>query len=615
MWGVAQSLLSGLGQTDFDILWDVPEFPDVDSGGLDGINPENPPPPSLNDIIFGEVDFGHTPPDPITDEIAHRDPPEPNYTDPGFNIPSPPSVVWPTGPSDPPGITDISIPEAPTITLPAVPSLGGVVIPSPPEYNIPEFEWELPTENLDPPEPMFAWNEAEYNSEIKERLQTEIYNNLVNGGSGLSNATEQAIYDRAVSRMTDEEQLAMDQMLDFFAGRGFDLPPGALSGQMLEMNNKVLARREDLNNDILIQQSKLAQVNTHFIIDKAIALEKNLMDYTNQFQTRAFEAAKFLVQSAVIIFQVKVESYKAKLDVYRSQAEVYKARIQGEIAKAEFYRVQIEGVKASVMVQGLLVEAYKAQVEASNALIQLYVAEMEGARINASINEIRIKSYAAEVQAYSAKVAAVSERYRGYQAQIAGEVSKAEMYKAQVEGYGARVEAYKAQVQADAIVLEQHIGVNRDATEVFKALVQKYMADVEAASKKAEIEAKNEGLKIESYKVEGTKYGIQLDAAAKSYIGAIEELKAKADVEIKAAELEIKSIIGKQDIIQGSLRAATQVASQMGAAAIAGVNASVSLQHGESRSDSTSNSYSGSLMLQGIDQLSVITSHMYTHNS
>lgn len=614
LWTIAQNLLAQLGALDFDIDWTAPTIDPVSDGGLSQLTPVEPDPLTIDDLTIVPVEFPYTPPDPVENTLPTRTAPEESFTDPGFAIPATPDVTWPTFTETAPGVSDSIIPEAPTITLPAVPQLSNVVIPSPPEYNIPEFDWVLPTDDITAPEPQFIWNEAEYDSAVKRMLAEKLYNNLVNGGSGLPEATEQAIYDRATSRMRDEEQTALDQMLDFFAGRGFDLPPGALAGQMLELNNKILKTREDLNNDILIQQSKLAQENTHFIINAAINNEKILMDYTNQFQTRAFEAAKFVVLSALQIYQSKIEMYKAKLAVYTAQAEVYKARVIGETAKAEFYKAQVQGVVASVEVQKALVDVYTAQVNANMLLIQLYKAEMEGAQIRASIDEIRIKGFAALVQAYSAQVTAASERYRGYQAQITGEVAKAEMYKAQVEAYTARVAAYRTEVEADTMVLKQDLAINENMIEIFKARIQQYLAQVQASMGQLESQTKIEGVRVDAFKAQILAYNGELEAVTKAYLGRIEEAKTAAEIELKTADITIKEALGKQELIQGNIKAAAQIASQMAAAAISGVNASASIQNGEQRTDSRSHSVSEQSMFQQSQGIYTYFNNNYNHD-
>jgi len=614
LWGDAQNLLTQLGDLSFPIDWEGVDLGEVDSGGLEGISAEEPAQPSITPIETEGVDFPYAAPVPVESTLPVRTAPTANITEPNFNIPEPPDVTWPVFNEDRPSISDIEIPNAPTITLPAVPQLAEISIPSPPEYSIPEFDWELPTDDLTAPEPQFVYNEAEYSSALTTALADKLYTNLISGGSGLPDATEQAIYDKAVSRQLDEEQDKLDQILNFFADRLFELPPGALSHQMLEMNNKILKTREDLNNDILTQQSKLAQDNTHAIIQESIQLEKNLMDNTNQFQARALDAAKFVVQGALAVYATKVEAYKARLLAYTSQAEVYKARISGEIAKAEFYKAQVEGLKATASVQESLAKVYIYQVEGLKIHIDLYKAQMEGASLRAEVDKTRIMGFAAMVQAYSAQVTASSERYRGYQAQISGEIAKAELYKSQAVAYTAMVDAYKTEVEADTLVLQQQIEMNKNEIDIFKAQLQKYSTDVEASVSDAKIQAMSEGLKIDVYKALSSNYEVELNSLTRVYLGRIEEAKASADIEIKEADLTIREALGKYELVLKAISAAAQIASQMAAAAISGVSASANIQNSESRSDSRSGSISESYVAQDIAQTSISVSHIYTHS-
>ena len=615
LWSTAQGLLGELGGISYVIAWDGVDLEEVDPGGLDGISATEPTVPSINAIEVSEATFPYTAPDPVSITLPARTPPVQNIQDPDFNLPDPPDVTWPVFTDSAPSVNDPDIPIAPTITLPVVPQLSELSIPSPPEYNIPEFDWELPTDDLTPPEPQFVYNEAEYGSDLKTVLIAKLYNDVIQGGSGLPAATEQGIYDRAVSRQLDEEQDKLDQVLDFFASRLYELPPGALSHQMLEMNNKILKTREDLNNDILIQQSKLAQDNTQFIISAAIQNEKNMMDYINQFQTRALDAAKFVVTGALTIYATKVEAYKAKLAAYASQAEVYKARVTGEIAKAEFFKAQVEGVKASADVQKAVVDLYMAQINASRFYIELYKAQMEGAALQAKVDETKIAAFATLVQAYSAQVTAASERYRGYQAQISGEVAKADLYKAQAMAYTAMVDGYKTEVEADTLVLQQQISLNNNKIEIFKAQLQKYLADVQANVANADVQVKAEGLKIDVFKALTNNYGVELDALSKVFLGKVEQAKAQADIEIKEADLIIREALGKYDLVTKSITAAAQIASQMAAAAISGVSASANIQNGEQRSDSRSYAVSESYMAQMSVNKTVSLQDIYIHEA
>jgi hypothetical protein len=613
LWAQAQNLLTQLGQVTLDAEWDEINLEPAAMFGIDGLTLAKPTPPTVTDVVVVEPAFPYVPPDPVQNTLPARESPAFNVTDPGFAVPTPPDVAWPSFSGEAPYPAEPAIPNAPALSLPPIPTLVGVSIPSPPEYSIPEFNWDLPTEDLTAPEPQFVYNEVEYNSAIKDKLAEVLLLNLTNGGSGLGADIEQAIYDRARSRQTDEEQDAYDAVLGLFAGHGYMLPPGALAGQILEIENKILKAREDLNNDILVNQSKLAQENTHFIIDRAIANEQSLMSYINQFQTRALDAAKFVVLSAVEVYKVKVEKYKAQLAVYSAQAQVYTARIQGEIAKAEFYKAQIQGITASVEVQRYLIEAYKAQVQGVGMLIELYKSEMEGAKIRAEVDGIRIQSFAATVQAYAAQVSASTARFEGYKAQISGEAAKAEMYKAQVMAYGTRVEAYKAEVEADTLVLKQDIAINENQIEIFKARVQEFLARVQSMASLADSSAKIEGVKIDSYKAQVGGYASELDAVGKAYLGKVEEAKVSVETEVKEAELVLKEVIARQSLVQENIKAAAQIASQMAASAISGVNASANVGYGEQRSDSRAYSASQSYQYQTINSRAYGTYHNYNY--
>lgn len=609
-WENAWGLLTALQGQTYPVEWSIDPWVAVDSMGLDGLAMNEPTRPEIATIEVEVTPFTDEAPTMPDVDLTAGTPPEFNVTDPGFQIPEAPTVDFPIFDDNAPQVTDADIPTRPTWDLPAVPVLSAVSIPSPPEYNLPDFEGELPTMDITPPEPMFYWNEAEYSSAVKAQLATKILADLISGGSGLDTETEQAIYDRATARQELENNQLYDEAMSFFAARGFRLPPGALAGRLQEAAYKIAQTRTDLNNDILVQQSKLAQENTHFIIDRGIQMEKNLMDYTNQYQQRAFEAAKYVVEAALIIYQAKVEAYKAQLEIYRTQAEVYKARIQAEIAKAELYKAQIEAVKASVDVQRLMIEAYKAQVESVMTLIEVYKAEMEGAKIQAQIDGIRIEGFRALVEVYKARIQAATARYEAYQAQIAGEKARAEMYEAQVRGFAARVDAFKATAEVDISRVQAQVELNKGRVESFKALIERYKAQVDAAIKQAEVEVDIEKLDVAMYEADVKRYESEVEATAKVFLGRVEEAKARADIQVKEAEVAVREAVARYGLVTGSTEAAAKVAAQLAASALSMVSASASLGYQEGRHDSRS---AGATVSSSASN-SHSSSHIYTHS-
>lgn len=610
----ASNALNLLAGKQFSIDWTEPVWSGVSPGGVDSINPDEPSPPAIQDISGAYAVFDGATPVVPTITIDQREIPEFVEQDFGFSIPAPPDVSWPTFSREVPSPSDIPVPTAPDLNLPPVPTLASISIPSPPEYSIPEFDGTPPIDDLTVPTTNFSFAEDRYSSRNNSLIADKLFDNISNGGTGLDEATEQAIYNRATSRQEEEEQALMDNISVGFASRGFPLPPGALVSATLEAENKILRSREDLNNDILVQQSKLAQENTHFMLERGIQFEQIMITYHNEVQNRALESEKFVVTTAINVYGLRVESYKAKLQAYAVLAEIYKTRIEGEIAKAEFYKAQIEGVKASAIVQQAIVEVYRAQVEAVKALMESYRIQMEGARIHAEIDKTKIEGFLAEVNTYVARVNAETAKYEGYKAQIAGEAAKAEMYKTSAEAYVAKVTGFKAVAETDIARAEAQLVGVRSQTEVFKALIDKYTADVQKSIAAAEIKAKQQGLEIDIFRAETAKYSSELETLVRVYLGKIEEVKAKADISVKNAEIAVRASLGQYELAVEAAKGVAQVAGQMAAGAASSVNASIHAASSENRSDSRS--YSVGLSSSNSDSTSIsqITQHIYEHS-
>jgi len=435
---------------------------------------------------------------------------------------------------------------------------------------------------------MFSWNEAMYSSDLLTALEEKLAGDLATGGSGLGADTEQAIYDRAMARQATKTEELYNETLNYFSSRGHSQPPGALAYDLQVIRNIILQVETDLNNDILVQESKLAQENTHFIISTGIAYESKLMDYTNNLQQRALEAAKYTVEYAVILFDIKVKLYMAQLEAYKTYFLVFEAKIRAEIAKAEFYKAQIEGVKVAAEIQMLNVEIYKAQIEGINALVNLYNAQMNGAAIQAQVNKTRIEGYAVEVEAFKAKNEALIARYNAYQAQLAGETERVKMYMAQAQAYESRVGGYKAKADVEIARVQVEVERNKGEVQTFLAMVEKYKSDITAAIAEGELAAKEEELKVDIFKADVQKYAVEIDAIVKAYLGKIEEQKAQIEMSLKEADLQVQALLTQYELSNRTIESGAKIAAQLASSAMTAVSASAHIGYAEGRSDSRS---------------------------
>ncbi len=609
----ANNHINMLAALRYDIDYDKPIIKDSLTPPIFAV--QKPSTVRIDDIEIESVAFtGITPNIPTFDWVNYE---APIYTDKdyGINIPDAPIVTWPQFSKEAPVVPDRSLPTTPTVDLPVIPTLTDITIPDPPSYSNPEFTADVPVEDLSLPSINFTWGESVYNSNLKTKLGDVLFDNLVNGGTGLNEVTEQAIYSRATSRMEIEEQKFIDDISDNIAERGFDIPPGALYALKNDAEAKILRSKEDLNNDILINQSKLAQENTHFIMQQVTNLETVLINYHNSTQERAIEAAKFTITSTIQVHTLKLENYKAKLQAYQTLAQVYQIRVQAEIAKAEFYKAQIEAVKSSVDVQKLYIQAYLGQIEAVKASLETYRLQMEGARVAAEIDKLKLDSYATEVNAYGVKVSAAAQMFEGYKAQLSGEALKSEIKKTDVQTFVAQTEAYKTKTQAEVAKAETQLNYTRIEAAVYEQAIAKYTADVNKAVAEAETKAKLAGLDVTVFSALSNNYNAEVSAAVNVFNGQINELRTNADLSLKAADIAVQTVLSEYELTLETAKGVATVSGQLAAAAAGAVNASVT----GNASASASNSYSGSqseIMSSSNSQSeSTITEHIYTYSN
>ncbi len=598
-----------LDQTLFEEISDT--LFSIDAAGIGGLALVDPVSPDITAPTISEPDVVvPTAPEMDSSDIDSiiGEVPAFDVVKPSIHIPDLPDDEFPVFGVDAPTVSEIETPVKPEYTLPALPTIADVTIPSPPEYNIASFDGVMPVSDLAAPETMFVYNEAEYSSDIKDKLAEKLYADLVAGGSGLNAETEQAIWDRATARQEAENEAAYKEAHEYHSSRGFNLPEGVLNATLLEVNDRINQRKDDLNNDILVQQSNLAQVNTHFVITQAIGMEKNLMDNSNAVQNRAFEVARAVVMLANETYRIKVEQFIAQLEGYKVQAQVFETKIRAEIAKAEFYKAQIEGIKAGVEVKALLISAYNSQVEGIKTLIQMYATEMEAAKIKADIDRTKLDSYKTQAEVFGIKTDAITSQYNAYQARIAGESEKVRMYTAENQAYVSKVEGYKAGASVEQLKAEVKLAKHQGDIDSFKAILEHYKTKTTKSIAQAEAEVEIEGLKIDQFKADTSKYETTIDALIKNYLGKVEKAKAEGDILIKEREVAVHKLLAEKGITTDMIMAQSKIAAQLAAAALTSVSTSTSMGLSQSQGKTSSSTYSNGY------RASISESHHYTHD-
>lgn len=255
-----------------------------------------------------------------------------------------------------------------------------------------------------------VYSEASYTSALSDAIKTKLENLIENGGTGLGADVEAAILARAQSRTDAANERIYNETTDYFASRGWLMPPGAMAGRLQEALAEQVKADEQTSYEILIEQSRLAQNNSQHALTTGVGMEDVLRRHSNQIAQRALEKAIAASKVIVEVFNSKVNRYTASLrkseieagvektrvdalvsvnsnriDEYKANIERYKADVAQELGIVEniakVYGYKIQGYEADAKVAAIELESqvavFKAKLEQANNQTQLTVAEAE----------------------------------------------------------------------------------------------------------------------------------------------------------------------------------------------------------------------------------------------
>ena len=587
---VMANMSNALGNLSIDALIDLPELPEIE---IPDINLD------LTDLEYDpDVSTPDIPTTPTLVDVDSIDVAIPENSNVNFNvtIPEAPDISMSTSAPTSPGMKTISIPAMPDYELPSVPSLDDIVLPQAPTIDIPEFTAVAPdvsAENL-PDIPAFSYNEEQYQSDLSVAILQKLLDDIADGGSGLNPDVEQAIYDRMLARQRAENERLYRETEDQLSATGFDLPTGALASRLLEIAAEISRKNDQASWEIMIKQAELAQTNTHFTVEKSIAMEQVFRDFFEKQEARRLEAARQTALIAVEIFKALVNKIEVALEIYKTEAMVFTERLKAKLAEVDIYRAQIDGTRAAVDVQNARVALYNSQLSGVEALMGIYQTQMESAKIQMEMEVAKMQGYRAEIEAYVAMVDVQRIRIDAFRSQVEGARAQVELAMAQVNKYNAEVAAAKLNVEAQSVAVNAQLEKNRGAVEVYKS-------QVEAAKMEADLNVSIASIGLEVFKgkvqqniaqadavlKEAELNGTRIDAEAKIYV-------AQAGAYVEQMKAAISGYLTLKDILINGYVSQITGYSNISASALNAISANASLRTdaGWNHSENTSDQFS-----------------------
>lgn len=233
---------------------------------------------------------------------------------------------------------------------------------------------------------------------IRSNTLARIANELVEGSTGLNADVEQAIFDRARGRKDLNNQAKYEEAENYFASRGFELPPGALVGRLNEIIIESLREDADLNNDILVEQARLAQENSRFILEKAVStvneIEMNHVNSILSYNKNVID--KYVAELEAYKNELLAESTRLEtiLKVYLGQVEAFKAEAQVAAVEVEVQAKIVElKIKQAQITAELAIKEAEIGIEQARLLHSITLdAVKAGAQVSAQITASALSS-------------------------------------------------------------------------------------------------------------------------------------------------------------------------------------------------------------------------------
>jgi hypothetical protein len=216
--------------------------------------------------------------------------------------------------------------------------------------------------------------------------------NVLPDGTGLPVAVEAAIWARALARLELDHIQKYWQIETYFSSRGFDLPPGAMTGALNELTIEILRNNNDINLGIAIEQAKLTQTNTYTILDKKAQISLGIVQNS--------------INAMGIINNTVIGKYGADIDAYKADIQKAVSKMQAEIevinsfnnTQLESFRVDVEIFKSRLQVESErlnnVIKVYLAKVEIYKADIQVAISKIDAQirRFEVFLKEVQVQA-------------------------------------------------------------------------------------------------------------------------------------------------------------------------------------------------------------------------------
>ncbi len=463
--------------------------------------------------------------------------------------------------------TSFDMPEAPELITPAVPVVVDREAPLKPDVLLPTFDALKPADVGAAPtdyaerftaayreaapsmiaaldgqiDAMLARFNPQFHTQMAA-IESKLSQYLA-GGTALTPAVENAIYERTRDKTGSEYRRTRDTVMEDAAKRGFTMPGGAVLSAVQQARQAGADNNARAAIDIAVKMAELEQQNMQFAVTTSTNLRTAVMSAALSFHSnlislngQSLSYAQSILSAMIEVYNTQVRAFQARLEGYRTEASVFETKLRGALANIELYKAEIDALQAMTQVDVAKVGIYREQIAGQTALVQMYRTRVDAVVSQASLEKMKLELFSEQVRAYSVQTQAKSAEWQAYSAAVGGEEAKARVYATQVQAYQAEWSGYSAKVNAKSEQIRAVAVSNQAKAQYASAQMEAFNSEVAAEARRVEAEVSYQAQLLQEYSIAN-------QAAVAAANASVESYKARNQVTIASADLASRAMI------------------------------------------------------------------------
>ncbi|MBS0453944.1 MAG: hypothetical protein JSS14_21800 [Proteobacteria bacterium] len=196
------------------------------------------------------------------------------------------------------------------------------------------------------------------------------------GGSGLSPAVEQQLWERGRARILADTERTEEEAMASWANKRWPVPPGALTNQINQIRLDAGRKLAEQSRDISIKSFDTEIENVRFAVKEVIDQRKVALDSAGDYIRTIMLGPQTAMQLATGLANIRSELSRNLVALYTAQVTALDPKVRLAITDAQ---LKIEGEKANLAAKE---QSMDAKVKAAIAGAQM-VAQQAAAGLNA----------------------------------------------------------------------------------------------------------------------------------------------------------------------------------------------------------------------------------------